>query len=468
MTPPGFLVNDLHSQLNPTRVARVEQPGSVEDVAAAVRAASRAGLAVSLCGNRHAMGGQQFGSGTVLLDLTRLNQVEPVDGARGLVEAGAGVDWPGLIAALHAQQGDNAGTWSIRQKQTGADRLSLGGALSANAHGRGLVMRPLVDDIEAFTLVDADGGIRRCSRTEHARLFALAIGGYGCFGVVTSVCLRLAPRRKLERTVEVTTVAELLPALAARIAAGYVYGDFQFAIDETSPDFLHRGVFSCYRPVDDTRPMPAAQKELSAAEWRHLIYLAHTDRARAFVAYAGHYLKTNGQLYWSDTHQLSLYLDNYHEDLDRQLGATIAGSEMITELYVPRDRLVAFMARAAEDLRSRGVPVIYGTVRLIERDPESFLAWARADFACVIFNLHTEHSPAGIARAAEAFRALIDLALDLDGSYFLTYHRWARPDQVARAYPQFPEFLRRKSHHDPTHRFQSDWWRHYQGLFGSP
>ncbi len=461
----SLFVNDLHSQLNATRVADLLHPASTAEVAAAVRAAAAAGQAVSLCGARHAMGGQQFGTDTVLLDLSRLTAIGPVDPARGLIEVGAGVMWPELITRLHAQQEGAATVWSIRQKQTGADRLTLGGALSVNAHGRGLRMKPFIDDVEAFTLVDAAGETRRCSRTENPALFRLAIGGYGCFGAVTSVCLRLAPRRKLERVVDIITLDRLMPAMAERIAAGYLYGDFQFAIDAHSPDFLHRGVFSCYRPVDDAQPMPAEHKELGATDWKRLTYLAHADPTRAFEAYAGYYLSTSGQLYWSDTHQLSIYLDNYHEELDRELNAPVKCTEMITELYVPRARLAEFMARAATDLRPRGVPVIYGTIRLIERDTESAMAWAREDFACVIFNLHTEHSATGVVRAADAFRALIDLALDCGGSYYLTYHRWARADQVARAYPQFAEFLRQKTAHDPQHRFQSDWWRHYQAMF---
>lgn len=462
------LVNDVHSELNATRVARIVEPRSTAATAATVQAAAAAGQAVSICGSRHAMGGQQFGEDTLLLDLSKLADIGPVDRVRGLVECGAGVLWPGLIRELHRQQPDGGPVWTIRQKQTGADDLTLGGALSANAHGRGLRMRPMVDDIEAFTLVDAAGGVRRCSRADNPALFRLVIGGYGCFGVVTSVALRLTPRRKLERVVEVITLDRLMPALQERIAAGYLYGDFQFSIDEASPDFLHRGVFSCYRPVGDDRAMPAEQKELAAADWQGLIDLAHTDRARAFQVYAGYYLTTHGQLYWSDTHQLSIYLDHYHEELDRRLGATVKATEMITELYVPRVKLVEFMRRAADELRPRGVPVIYGTVRLIERDTESFLAWARADWACVIFNLHTEHSPAGQAKAADAFRALIDSALALGGSYFLTYHRWARRDQVEQAYPQFAEFLHRKTAHDPAHRFQSEWWRHYQRMFSKP
>ena len=58
-------------------------------------------------------------------------------------------------------QAGSSRSWGIIQKQTGADRLCLGGALAANAHGRGLRYAPLVADVEAFTLVDAEGELRR-------------------------------------------------------------------------------------------------------------------------------------------------------------------------------------------------------------------------------------------------------------------------------------------------------------------
>jgi FAD/FMN-containing dehydrogenase len=464
----GIPCNDIHSKLNPTRVARVHHPSCQEEVVAWLKEAARDGTAVSICGARHAMGGQQFGEGTMLLDLSRLTGLGELDRERGTIEVGAGLKWPELIEGLHVRQADEEVVWSIRQKQTGADDLTLGGSLAANIHGRGLDMRPIIGDVEAFTLVDAAGEVRRCSREENAELFRLAIGGYGCFGVITSVCLRLAPRIKLERLVEVTTIDRLMPALEQRMADGCRFGDFQFSIDERSPDFLCRGVLSSYRPVAPDREMPDGREELERHHWEELIRLAHDDRAQVFEVYSSFYLRTHGALYWSDTHQLSVYLDDYHSQLDHECGAEVPASEMISELYVPRDRLVEFMAAAAEHLKDGAVPVIYGTVRLIRRDGESFLAWAREDFACVIFNLHTEHSAAGIATASEAFRALIDLALSFGGSYFLTYHRWARRDQIERAYPQFAEFLRAKEAHDPEGRFQSEWWRHYRDLLAIP
>ena len=64
-----------------------------------------------------------------------------------------------------------------------------------------------------------------------------------------------------------------------------------------------------------------------------------------------------------------------------------------------------------------------------------------------------------------AFRALIDLAIAHGGRYYLTYHRWARRDQVERCYPQMPAFLGLKRQHDPAEVFQSTWYRHYRTMF---
>ncbi len=459
------LVNDVHSRLNETQVERIVPADSVSAVVRAVRGAREAGLAVSIAGARHAMGGQQFGTDTLLLDMRPMRQVLAFDAGSGTVECGAGIEWPELIDGYLALQRAD-GAWGIAQKQTGADRLTVGGSISVNGHGRGLALRPLIADVEALTLVDAEGKLRHCSRTEEPELFRLAVGGYGLFGVVTSVVLRLAPRRKLERVVEMGRIGGLMAAFEERIRGGFLYGDFQFSIDSRSPGFLDEGVFSCYRPVDPQTPIPEGQRELSDEDWKELIWLTHADKARAYELYARHYLASSGQVYWSDVHQLTPYFENYHEEIDRRLGSAHASTEMIGELYVPRPRLADFMAAAAEDLRRRGTDVIYGTVRLIERDGESVLAWAREPWACIVFNLCVAHTAEGKERAAGAFRALTDLAIERGGSYFLTYHRWARRDQVEVCHPRLREFLAAKRAYDPEERFQSDWYRWYREMFG--
>ena len=461
----GAWVNDIHSQANKTWVAEIIKPKTIEEIHAAIGHAKAEGKAISIAGGRHAMGGQQFGTDAILLDMSDMNHVLSFDRQKGLLRVEAGIQWPALVDYLLREQKDQWPQWGIRQKQTGADRLSIGGALAANVHGRGLTLKPMIGDVESFTLINASGNTLTCSRTENPELFRLVIGGYGLFGVITTVDLRLGRRTKLERIVEVISLKDLLPKIDQRIKDGFQYGDFQYAIDPTGDDFLTRGVFSCYRPVKDDRVMPAQQKELAAKDWDNLYYLAHTDKKRAFEAYSTYYLSTSGQLYWSDIHQMSIYNDNYHEGLDARMKAPEKSNEMITEIYVPRASLVQFMEDARTLFRKNKTNVIYGTIRFIEMDDESFLAWAKEPYACIIFNLHFTHSAAGLEQVAQQFRDLIDLAIRYRGSYYLTYHRFATRAQVEACYPQFKEFLQNKLKYDPQELFQSDWYRHYKKMF---
>jgi FAD/FMN-containing dehydrogenase len=458
-------VNDVHSGLNRTRVSRIAVPKTSADVQQIVRQAKAQRASISIAGGRHAMGGQQFGTDTVLIDMRELSGVKKLDMEHHLIEVSGGAFWPGLINSYLASQEGSKEQWGIAQKQTGADNISIAGTLAANAHGRGLRLRPFISDVESFTLINADGELLTCNRRENPELFKLAIGGYGLFGVISSVTLRLVPRQKIQRVVEIRSTDDLMEAFNQRIRDGFLYGDFQFAVDPESEDFLHRGVFSCYKPVDPATVMPEHEKQLSDESWRTLLYLAHENKSEAFKRYADYYMSTNGQLYWSDLHQLSFYPEHYHLLIDQKMHAKQPGSEMITEINVPRDQISDFLAEVREDFRKNKVELIYGTVRLIEKDDESFLPWAKQAYACTIFNLHATHTPVALQNSAEAFRRLIDIAIRRKGTYYLTYHRHARKDQVLACYPNFPDFLSLKRKYDPQERFQSDWYRHYKKMF---
>jgi hypothetical protein len=225
---------------------------------------------------------------------------------------------------------------------------------------------------------------------------------------------------------------------------------------------MRKGILSCYHPTGSVAAIPPRQRRLSQSVWNRLFELAHADKGRAFEEFAAFYLATSGQLYWSDTHQLDLYLENYHAALDERLDAHVRGGEMITEIYVPRARLGMFMDDVRRDFLD--LDLIYGTIRLIEPDRESALPWARDRYACVVFNLHIDHYPRAILNGREACIRLIDYAIAHEGSYSLTYHRFARRDQVIACHPGVSRFLAAKRRLDPEGVFESDWYRHLDSL----
>ena len=458
-------LNDVQSRLNATDMQRIVSPANPEEIAAAIAEAASQGLPVCPAGSLHSMGGQQFATGGVSLSSAALNRISHLDARLRTVWVQSGATWPELVQWLQCNRENDGPGLSIIQKQTGADELTLGGALSSNIHGRVLGRRPIVDDIESFYMTLPDGSRVLCSRDENAHLFRLAIGGYGMFGFVDVINLRLTPRQLHVRRVQELPLEDAIPGLEAQARAGATYGDFQYMTDETSPDFMARGIMSVYLPEASASGIPDGQLGLSQEEWMRLYVLAHTDKAQAFDEYAAHYRETDGQLYWSDDLQFSPYLPEAGDALYRHLGWQTYASLMITELYVPRDRFVDFMAAARETIFRACANVVYGTVRLIEAEEETLLRWARDSYACIIFNLLVEHSPEGLERGREQFQALTDCALERDGSFYLTYHRWARRDQVERAYPCFPKFLELKEKHDPATVFSSDWYRHHREMF---
>lgn len=464
--------NDTHSKLNLVHHKEVWKPKDFGTLNYAIKFAEKNDIPIALSGGRHSMGGQQFVNDGLLLDMRHDKRIISFDARRGLLTVAPGIMWNELVESLEDLHdcnsylqtiGNSTKRWSIVQKPTGADNITIGGSVSSNVHGRGLKYKPFVQDIESLDLFTAGGDHLQVDRDTNSDLFRLVVGGYGLFGIITSVTLRLRPRKLMQRIVSETTVDRLMHEFQSRTDQGHEYGDFQFAIDDTSSDFLRRGILATYREAASEH-IPENQRKLTISQWNRLLELTHTNKSKAYERYAEHYLATNGQLYYSDTMQLSTYVDDYHDHLCSKLGSPKA-TEVITEVFVPREQLSSFMNDAAEMFKRRKASIIYGTIRLIERDDETFLAWAKHSYACIIFNLHTEHSISGQEASAAAFRELIDLAHKYGGAFYLTYHRHARKDQIESIYPQFEEFLKLKRMYDPQERFSSEWYRHYKQMF---
>ena len=182
------------------------------------------------------MGGQQFLADGLMIDTRRLsNRVLAFDAEKGHIEVEAGMQWPQL---LQVPGRDAEGPRAPVDLRAEADRRR-------QAHHRRLPRRqhprPRPEDaalhrrrrvVQAAHRQGRRGRAAAAPRT--AELFRLAIGGYGLFGMITSVTLRLVERRKVERVVEVRSIDGLSKAFAERIRDGFLYGDFQYAIDETS------------------------------------------------------------------------------------------------------------------------------------------------------------------------------------------------------------------------------------------
>src|SRR5919198_1977706 len=83
-------LNDVHSQLNRTRVRELLVPRTRDELAEIVRSASRKGLPISVSGCRHSMGSQQFATDSICIDTRELDRVISFEREHGLLEVEAG------------------------------------------------------------------------------------------------------------------------------------------------------------------------------------------------------------------------------------------------------------------------------------------------------------------------------------------------------------------------------------------
>ena len=230
------------------------------------------------------------------------------------------IRWPALLVGCTQPANRDCLTFARTYRRREFSSARTG----SNSMGRGLAF-PRSHYVDSIGL-DADGQPRRASREENAALFACIAGGYGLFGLVVRLTLRLVRRCTLQREVRLIRSAALIPAFEDAIARGCRYGDFQFAIDAASDDFLDLGILSCYLPVADAAPEPSP-RHLSPRDFARLLLGAHVEPSRAFAEYSAFYLASSGQRYASDAQQMGVYLGDYHAQIDEQVGHCGSGDD---------------------------------------------------------------------------------------------------------------------------------------------
>jgi FAD/FMN-containing dehydrogenase len=196
-----------------------------------------------------------------------MNKILHLDRESALLTVQSGTRWVDIEASLNKLQLRETKPLGINQKQTGLNTLTIGGTLSANAHGQGLLLKPFVADVDSFKLINADRELINCSRHENIGLFNSVVGGYGVFGFVPEITLKLIPRQKARRLVQMIPLQKVAQCVAQSISKGFRYGHCQMNIDEGSPGYLSEGIYSTYEPVDIDTPITGSEKTMTADGW---------------------------------------------------------------------------------------------------------------------------------------------------------------------------------------------------------
>ena len=451
--PPGYV--DDASRLNQTKVAEVWQvpvdtDGPEGQIAQLLTWARAEGRRVAVAGARHSMGGHTIYPGGIVINMLSWNRME-LDEGRNLLKVQAGAIWKDVIAYL-----DKRGR-SVQVMQSN-NSFSVGGSISVNCHGWQYNRPPIASTVESFRLMQADGKVVRCSRTENRELFSLALGGYGLFGIILDVELRVTANERYRLEQHVVPVDDALATFDAKLKGRPDVQMIYARMNIVPHTFLEDVIINAFfRDPGGEIPTLA---DPGMAELRRAVF-----RGSAESDYGK-------ELRWSAETRLQPLLVGkvfsrnqlLNEGVEVFQNRSADSTDILHEYFVPRHSVGGFVEAMRRIIPQHGANLLNVTVRAVNEDKDTFLRYADQSMLAFVLLFVQERTSAGERRMQAITRDLIDAAIQHEGRYYLPYRLHATREQFYRAYPQARVFFDRKREYDPEGLFQNQFYIKYGRL----
>jgi FAD/FMN-containing dehydrogenase len=300
----------------------------------------------------------------------------------------------------------------------------------------------------------ADGNIKRCSRAENHELFRLAIGGYGLFGVILDVQLKVVPNamyRSQHQVVSLDEFQDTWDAFARQDKVEMLYA--RLAVNRT--DFLEELIVTGYAPIPWADPFPALESP-EVSPLRRAVFRGSVDSG--FGKYIRWTLEKWAGGEAGGTHSRS-FLQN--EPVALFANRDPERTDILHEYFVPKDKVVDFIDSIHNLFSLFDVDLLNVTIRSVETDTDSVLRYADQPMFALVMLFNQERSEAAETVMQDATRSLIDQALKVGGRYYLPYRLHATTAQFQAAYPQHTEFFAAKRRWDPDELFRNRFYDRY-------
>ena len=442
------LLNDA-SLLSETPIGRHvtlrQEPGEalVAALRAELKAAEAEGRPVSVGAARHSMGGHAIPREGHAI--TCESGWLEADSEARVMRVHAGARWREVIAGL-----DPLGL-SPKVMQSNND-FGVASTFSVNAHGWPTAFGPMGSTVRGLRMVLADGSLVTASRRENPDLFAAAMGGYGLIGLIAEMEVDVAPNMLLEPSFREMRAADFAGAFVEAVrTAPMAYGRLNVDRD----GFFEDALLVAYAP---------AEGEIPPAEGSGFMSRASRPIFRAQVG--SDWVKR--RRWWMETElgprlagtatRNSLLNEPVVTLDDRDPSRT----DILHEYFVAPDRFGDFLEVARQIIPASYQELLNITIRWVERDPDSLLAYApdgpRIASVLLFSQEMTARAEADMARMT---KLMIDAVTAIGGTYYLPYRPHATREQFRRAYPRWEEFLALKRRVDPGLRLRNGFWDNY-------
>ncbi|MBW8348308.1 FAD-binding oxidoreductase [Bacillus sp. IITD106] len=444
------LMRDV-GRLVPIKVKEVVKGQEIEQMQTLLQEAKEKDLKISIAGKQHSQGGHTYYKDAIVLDMTTYNRVIKVDPDEKLVTVQSGATWADVQEAI------NPYGLSIKTMQA-PNIFTIGGSMSVNVHGRDIRFGPLIESICSFRLMNANGDILNVSRKENEELFRLVNGGYGLFGIILDVDIELTDNVLYKATNEWIDYHDYPDYFKDKVLGNPEVEMHNSRISVAPKSFLTEMYVTNYYRTDEEKLEDYS--ELADEKYIRRNKFAfglsrQSNWGKNFVWFVQkHAFKEGKEEFISRNNVMRPEVEflNYDGKND---------TDILQEYFVPVDDFPEYIDRLRDVLTESELNVLNITVRHVPKNEEAYLSYAKEDMFALVFYINQGISAKEIEKTGEVVRKIIDLTLEMNGSYYLPYYQYPTKEQMREAYPLTDEFFQKKREYDPDERFVNQFYEEY-------
>jgi decaprenylphospho-beta-D-ribofuranose 2-oxidase len=447
-----LVVQDV-SRMHPVKVKEILKGKEEAGLVQALLEAKKEKLKVSISGAKHTQGGHTYYKDALVLDMKGYNKILSLNRKKKTITVQAGATWNDI------QEYINPYGLSIKVMQS-SNIFTVGGSLSANAHGRDIVYGPIVNTVNSFRLLMVDGTIRNVSRNENAELFKSVIGGYGLFGVILDVELQLTDD-ELYRIEYKNVSYDEYPSHIKHLLENKDYKMHIARLSTAKSSFLEDMYTMDYKAIEEENGETLeAYSELKEEK--------NIGRNKFLFGLSRHW-EWGRERVW-DVQSL-LYKDGSYDVISRNNAMrpeikfleydSPKDTDLLQEYFIPVEQYPKFVDKMREIVLLTDINLFNVSVRYVKENQDVTLSYAIDDSISLALYINQGFTKKEREKVKKATQAMVDAVHELGGTYYLAYQDYPSREQMEKVYPNKGQFYQLKQKYDPEETFYNYFYERY-------
>ncbi len=136
-------------------------------------------------------------------------------------------------------------------------------------------------------------------------------------------------------------------------------------------------------------------------------------------------------------------------------------TDLLQEYFIPQDKMPEFVDGLKKVVERNRANLLNVTIRVVHADTVSALPYAKQDMFAYVLYFNQELNQQQSQILQQTTIDLVNLAVELQGTFYLPYQLYYSSQQLRRAYPEIDAFFAAKKKYDTDGLFSSKFYEKY-------